>query len=144
MSTITKEGHRKTQNLTNWFDFTVQQKHLFVKTIYSQNDLFKMKRLRTLEDYYKKFEYFLEVVVLLDKCLNRLTNLTVLEDQETLKDFSMKICPNTMIFLRSMTLSMIFKIVNRYSDYGRKKGNLINKVIGLVYSHIMNFKKLVI
>ena len=80
-----------------------------------------MKGLRTLEDYYKKFEYFLEVVVLLDKCLSRLTNLTVLEDQETLKDFSMKICPNTMIFLRSMTLSMIFKIVNRYSDYGRKK-----------------------
>lgn len=56
----------------------------------------------------------------------------------------MKICPNIMIFLRSMTLSMIFKIVNRYSDYGRKKGNLINKVIGFVYSHIMNFKKLII
>lgn len=46
-----------------------------------------MKRLRTLEDYYRNFEYFLEIVVLLDKCLSRLTNLTVLEDQETLKRF---------------------------------------------------------
>ena len=46
-----------------------------------------MERLKTLEYYYRNFEYFLEIVVLLDKCFNRLTHLTLLEDQETLKIF---------------------------------------------------------
>ena len=86
-STSAKECHEKTQNLTIWFDFTVKQEHLFLKNICSQDDLLKMERLKTLEDCYRNFEYFLEVVVLLDKGFSRSTNLNVLEDQETLKRF---------------------------------------------------------
>ena len=79
-----------------------------------------MERLKTLEEYYRNFEYFLEVVILLDKYFSRLTNLTVLEDQETLKRFLMKIWSNTMIFLRSMMLNDDFKIGEKYGYYGRK------------------------
>ena len=87
----------------------MQQEHLFLRNIYSQDDLLKKERLKTLEEYYRNFEYFPEVVVLLDKCFSRLTNLAVLEDQEILKRFFMKIWPNAMIFLKPMTLLMILK-----------------------------------
>ena len=50
-----------------------------------------MENLKTLENFYEAFKYFLDVIVLLDKCGSRLTNLTDLEDVETLKSFSMKI-----------------------------------------------------
>lgn len=50
-----------------------------------------MEKVKTLENYYENFEYFLEVVDLLDKFFNRLTNVTELEDQETLKRFFMRI-----------------------------------------------------
>ena len=69
----------------------MQQEHLFLRNIYSQDDLLKKERLKTLEEYYRNFEYFPEVAVLLDKCFSRLTNLTVLEDQDILKRFFMKI-----------------------------------------------------
>ena len=75
-----------------------------------------MERLKTLEYYYRNFEYFLEIVVLLDKCFNRLTHLTVLEDQETLK----------RLFCEDYDFSEVydaindFKIVEKYGDYGRK------------------------
>ena len=85
-----------------------------------------MERLKTLEECYRNFEYFLEVVILLDKYFSRLTNLTVLEDQETLKRFLMKIWSNTMIFLRSMTLNDDFKIGEKYRYYGRKKTTIVS------------------
>ena len=75
-----------------------------------------MERLKTLEYYYRNFEYFLEIVVLLDKCFNRLIHLTVLEDQETLKRF----------FCEDYDFSEVydaiddFKVVEKYGDYGRK------------------------
>ena len=34
-----------------------------------------------------------------------------------------------------------FKIAEKYDDYGRKKRFRINKAIGFVYSHIMDFRK---
>ena len=35
LSTNTKEGHENAKDLTTWFDFTVQQEHLFLRNIYS-------------------------------------------------------------------------------------------------------------
>ena len=103
-----------------------------------------MERLKTLEECYRNFEYFLEVVILLDKYFSRLTNLTVLEDQETLKRFLMKIWSNTMIFLRSMTLNDDFKIGEKYRYYGRKKNNnRINQIVGFAYSHAWILEKLI-
>ena len=109
LSISTKEGHEKTQNLTTWYDFTVQQEHLFLRNIYSQDDLLKMERLKTLKDYYRNFENFLEVVVLLDKFFSQLTNLTVLEDQETLKIFFCEDLAKYNDFCEVYTLLMILK-----------------------------------
>lgn len=56
--------------LTTWYDFTVQQGYLFLKNIFSAKDLSEMDNLKTLEDFYDAFEFFLEVVVLLKKRRN--------------------------------------------------------------------------
>ena len=121
LSTNAKEGHEKTQNLTTWFDFIMQQEHLFLKNICSQDDLLKMERLKTLEDCYRNFEYFLEVVVLLDKCFSRLTNLNVLEDQETLKRFFYEDLAEYNDFSEVYDAIDDFKIVEKYGDYCRRK-----------------------
>ena len=46
LSTNAKECHEKTQNLTTWFDFTVQQEHLFIRNIYDGDDLFKNEKFK--------------------------------------------------------------------------------------------------
>ena len=80
-----------------------------------------MGRLKTLEDYYRNFEYFLEVVVLLDKCFSRLANLTVQEDQETLKRFFYEDLAEYNGFSEVYDAIDDFKTVEKYGDYGRKK-----------------------
>ena len=69
-STSAKEGHKKVQNLTNCYDFTVQQKYLLIRNNYEYEDLSQMENLKSLENSYEAFSYFLEVVVLLDLQIN--------------------------------------------------------------------------
>ena len=65
LSLSSREGPERTLNLTTWLDFIVQQKYLFIKNIYSQEYIENTDNLKTLEDFYGSFEYFLEVVTLL-------------------------------------------------------------------------------
>ena len=44
LSTSTKEGYEKAQDLTTWFDFIVQLGHIFLRNIYGQDDLLKMEK----------------------------------------------------------------------------------------------------
>ena len=60
----------KFQNLTNCYDFTVQQKYLLIRNNYEYEDLSQMENLKSLENSYEAFRYFLEVVVLLDLQIN--------------------------------------------------------------------------
>ena len=69
-STSAKEVHKKVQNLTNCYDFTVQQKYLLIRNNYEYEDLSQMENLKSLENSYEAFSYFLEVVVLLDLQIN--------------------------------------------------------------------------
>ena len=49
-----------------------------------------MDNLKILEDFYEGFEYFLEVIVLLEKCGRWLISLSNFDSLETLKRFSQK------------------------------------------------------
>ena len=69
-STSAKEGHKKIQNLTTWYNVTIQQEHLLTRNNYEYEDLSQMENLKSLENFFKVFSYFLGVVVLLDKCGN--------------------------------------------------------------------------
>ena len=46
LSTSPKEGHKKVQNLTTWYDFTVQQEYLLIRSNYEYKDLSQMKNLK--------------------------------------------------------------------------------------------------
>ena len=79
-----------------------------------------MENLKTLGNFYEAFEYFLEVVVLLDKCFSWLTNLTFLEDQETVKRSFYEDLAEYNDFSEVYDAINDFKIVEKHDDYGRK------------------------
>ena len=78
-------GHKKAEKISTWFDFIVKKQHLFIQNIYNKEEIPSMENLSNLENYYKKFYLFLETVVLLEKCFNRLTTLKNNDDQKILK-----------------------------------------------------------
>ena len=65
------EGYQKTEKLTTWYDFTVQKEHLFSRYIYSYDELKKFENVSTLENFYRAFDFFLHLIVLLTKYYNK-------------------------------------------------------------------------
>lgn len=64
---------------------------------------------------------FFQVVVLLDKCGSRLTNLTDLEDVETLKKIFNEDLAGYNNFSEVYDVIDDFKMVEKYGGYGKKK-----------------------
>ena len=52
------KGYRKSEKLATWYDFIVQKKHLFLRNIYSYDDLKKSKNVITLENFYHPLSFF--------------------------------------------------------------------------------------
>ena len=69
------EGYQKTEKLTTWYDFTIQKEHLFLKNIFSYDELKKPENVSTLENFYRAFDLFLHVFVLLNKYYNKNSNI---------------------------------------------------------------------
>ena len=84
---VTEAGHgpEKIAKITAWYDFIVQKEHIFIRNIYSREDILSMENLSTLRNYFKKFGRFLKTVILLERYFNKLTTLTKNDDQEILK-----------------------------------------------------------
>ena len=59
---------------------------MFLKYIYSSDDLAKFENISSLKKFYNAFDHFLEVVVLLNKCCSRNTDIDDL-DIEPLRYF---------------------------------------------------------
>ena len=53
-----REGPKNPLNLTTWYNFMVQQEYLFLKNIFSAEDLSRMDNLKTLENFYDVFKVF--------------------------------------------------------------------------------------
>ena len=80
-----------------------------------------MDNLKILEDFSEAFEYFLEIIVLLEKCGSRLMSLNNFDDLETLERFFQE-----DLFEYSDVSGVCeaideFKTVEKSDDYGRKK-----------------------
>ena len=58
-------------NLTTGYDFTVTKEHIFLRNIYSSQELKQSKNIKDLEYYYRAFDYFLHGTLLLDKSYNK-------------------------------------------------------------------------
>ena len=62
---------KKLKKITTWYDFIVHKEHLFLKNIYSDAGLKKSENISTLKNYCIAFDYFLYVVILLNKYYNK-------------------------------------------------------------------------
>ena len=123
-----------------WYDFTVQQEYLLIRNNYKYEDLSQMENLKSLENFYETFSYFLEVVVLLDKCGDRTISLSNVDDIETLKRFFNEDLVDYDDFSEVYEAIDDSKIIGKYGDYGREKNVRINKIIGFTYANIKKFK----
>ena len=52
--TVQKEVH-DTDKLTTWYDFTVQKEHLFLRNIYSEQELKQSERIKDLKQHFEAF-----------------------------------------------------------------------------------------
>ena len=77
-----------------------------------------MDNLKTLEDFYEAFAYFLEVIVLLEKCGSRRMSLINFDGLETLKRFFQEDLFEHNDVSELCEAINEFKIVEKYGDYG--------------------------
>ena len=128
--------HKKTEKITVWYNFVVQQENLFIRKIYSREDILSMQSLSTLKKYYEKFCCFSKTVIFLER-YNKSTNLTSNNDQETWKEF--------FTYDLNDEFEDTDEIYDAIDDFIVVKNcgqyNNIDKIIGSVSSNIMKFKK---
>lgn len=48
----------------------MEKEHIFIRNVDSREELAKMENVADIGDYRRKFECFLKIVTLLEKCLN--------------------------------------------------------------------------
>lgn len=80
-----------------------------------------MEKIKTIERYYKHYEDFLAVIVWLNKCFHKMSNLTELEDQETIERFFHEDLTECSSFSEVYDATEDFEIVQGYNDFVRKK-----------------------
>ena len=137
LSLSAREEPKRTLNLTTWYDFIVQQEYPFLKNLYSPEDIKKMDSLKTLEDFYDMFEYFLDVVVFpKDDSYIRSHDS---EKIEKIKEFFATYCPDCNDSSKIIELIDNFKIVQKYNGGYKNKNNKLYKLIEFVYDRVMGF-----
>lgn len=80
-----------------------------------------MEKIKTIESYYKHYEDFLAVIVWLNKCFHKMSNLTELEDQETIERFFHEDSTECSSFSEVYDATEDSEIVQGYNDFVRKK-----------------------
>ena len=90
LSSSAKEGHKKVQNLIAFYDFTVQQEYLVIRNNYKYEDLSQMENLKSLQNFYEAFSYFLEVLVMLDLQITEVSRLTIFSRRDAEKQTCIK------------------------------------------------------
>ena len=51
----------------NWYDFVVEKEHLFIRNIYSREELPSRDKISNIFDYYEQFGRFIEIVIHLER-----------------------------------------------------------------------------
>ena len=52
-----------------WSDFIVEREHLFIRNIYTKDELEKMEKMKDTSNYYYEFEKFIELVPVVEQAL---------------------------------------------------------------------------
>ena len=53
-----------------WYNFAVEKDHLFIRNVFSKQELADMENISNIKDYHKEFGPFVKIVMLLEKYLN--------------------------------------------------------------------------
>ena len=70
---------KKTEKTTAWYDFLVQKEHLFLRNIYSYEDLKKSENISALQNITMPLTIFFDIVVLLNRYYNKNSNVVDVE-----------------------------------------------------------------
>ena len=66
-------------------DFYIRFEHKFLRNIHSKEELDSSDQLKTLENYYKVFDKFLTIVILLESVINNYLTFDEVTDEELIK-----------------------------------------------------------
>ena len=79
LSVSLNDGYEKTEKTTAWYDFLVQKEHLFLRNIYSYEDLKKSENISALQNITMPLTIFFDIVVLLNRYYNKNSNVVDVE-----------------------------------------------------------------
>ena len=115
----------------------MEQEYLFIKSIYSQEYIESADNLRTVEDSYSLFEYFLEVVTQLK---NENFRPLDMNKAERLKDFCEMYCEDCNDSEDIIELINELKIVQK-NETGTStyKNQKFYKLVGFVHERLIGF-----
>ena len=119
----------KKLGITSW----LKKKHLFIRNIYSKEELGEMEDISDISDYHEKFKIFIKIVMLLGKKLDNYR----MEEKHLLQEFFHYDLDDKFSHFGKLRDAIDeFKVVRKFG-----KCNYIDKIIGFVDVNIMNFGK---
>ena len=120
-------------NKKTWYNFVVEKEHLFIRNIYSKEELGEMKDISDISDYHEKFKIFIKIVMLLGKKFGNYR----MEEKHLLEEFFHYDLDDKFSHFGKLRDAIDeFKVVRKFG-----KCNYIDKIIGFVDVNIMNFEK---
>ena len=113
----------------------------FLRNVYSEQELKQSERINDLKQYYEAFEYFLHIVVLLNKYYNKDSEIEFV-DHDVMENF-LDVTLNSQYdsFLELHKAIEDFKIKTTVLCKNSFQNKSINKIIRFVYTNIMKFPK---
>ena len=115
-----------------WYDFIVQREHLFIRNIYTEDELGKMETTKDLCNYYDSFKKSIELVPIMEQALEC---PQWIKEKEKLEEFMGEDLNNVYAHLGEVKEAIDEVEVKKKIG----KSNYIDKIICFIYSSIMKF-----
>ena len=116
-----------------WYDFVGEKEHLFIRNVYSKQELADMENISNIEDFHKVFGRFVKIVMLLEKYLYK----PRVGKDSLLEEFFRYDLTDEFCHLGEIRNTIDeFKAMRKFG-----KCDYIDKTIGFVYANIMKLKE---
>ena len=116
----------------------------FLHNIYSEPEVKQSERINDLIQYYEAFEYFLHIVVLLNKYYNKDSEYEFVDHDVTENFLDVKLNSQYNSFLELCKAIEDFKIKTTTLCKNIFQNKNINKIIKFVYKTLQNFQKMLL
>ena len=116
----------------------------FLHNIYSEPEVKQSERINDLIQYYEAFEYFLHIVVLLNKYYNKDSEYEFVDHDVTENFLDVKLNSQYNSFLELYKAIEDFKIKTTTLCKNIFQNKIINKIIKFVYKTLQNFQKMLL